>query len=194
MVWKSQLFSRPGIIYVLFHKTTFMNKRRSAFITILLCISFLPSVWAQNDIALGLRATPDGGGFTGKFFLDHNFAFEGQLNGAGLYDGNSVTVVGLMEYHIDLPAPGWRIFFGAGIHFGVWDHYYYYDDRGIFGIDAVGGVEYRFSHIPLGLSADFKPAVNFVPDAEFFPHNIVGVAARFYLPSNRPHPHRPEIR
>jgi len=166
-----------------------MKKIKQALITALLCISFLPSVFAQGDnpIALGFRATPDGGGFTGKFFLDHNLAFEAQLNGAGLYEGNSVTAVGLMEYHIDLPAPGWRIYFGAGIHFGLWDHYYNYSDQGIFGIDAIGGVEYLFRHIPLGLSADVKPAVNFAPDVEFFPHNIVGVSARYYF--GKPHAH-----
>jgi hypothetical protein len=167
-----------------------MKKIKLLLSTALLCISFLPAVFAQDGpMALGFRATPDGGGFTGQFFLNRNFAFEAQLNGAGLYEGNSVTAVGLMECHIDLPVPNWRIFFGAGIHFGLWNHYYDYSNQGIFGIDGIGGVEYMFSRIPLGLSADFKPAVNFAPDVEFFPHNIVGASARYYF--RHPHAHPP---
>jgi len=149
-----------------------------------------------SPIALGLRATPDGGGFTGKFYLNPDMAIEAQLNGGGVIIGNpSVTAVGLFEYHIALADPSWRIFFGGGIHFGTWDRYDDNNSQGIFGIDGIGGVEYVFKNIPLGLSADFKPAINFVSEAAFFPNNIVGASARFYLPmkgSKASHmPHHP---
>ena len=48
---------------------------------------------SQNAIAqkgqtgLGLRLSPDGAGFTGKFFMDRNLAFEGQLNAGGVFGG-----------------------------------------------------------------------------------------------------------
>ncbi|WP_276134010.1 hypothetical protein [Polluticoccus soli] len=146
----------------------------------------------RGKIGLGLRATPDGGGFTGKFFIDPNLAIEAQMNAGGVFglEGESFNVVGLAEYHITLPDPSWRIFFGGGMHFGVWDRGRWYSNRegrwvddheGIFGIDGIGGVEYNFKNIPLGLSADFKPAINFLSDVDFFPHNMFGVAGRFYL-------------
>lgn len=163
-------------------------KRNKLLCLLLLSLSLCTTkTYAQpNEIGVGLRPSFDGGGITGKFFLDHNFAIEAQLNAGGLHDGNSVTGVGLLEYHIDLPAPGWRIFFGAGIHFGSWDRYpdewrHNGDEHGIFGIDAVGGVEYRFKNIPLGLSADLKPALNLAPQVDVFPHNIFGIAGRFYF-------------
>lgn len=147
-----------------------------------------------GDIGLGLRATPDGGGFTGKFFIDRNLAIEGQMNAGGVLgweDGTSFNAVALIEYHIYLPNPDWRIFFGGGMHAGVWNHNgraynyetgrYDADNEGIFGIDGIGGVEYRFRKIPLGLSADLKPAINFVRDVNYFPHNMFGLSARFYL-------------
>lgn len=144
----------------------------------------------NSNVGLGLRLTPDGGGFTGKFFLNKYVAIEAQLNAGGIFQfaGESFNAVGLFEYHIVLPDPSWRIYFGGGLHAGVYDQGAYwhkgvYKDGGrpLFGIDAIGGVEYAFKKIPLGLSADFKPAINFAPDVDFFPHNIVGVSARFYL-------------
>lgn len=146
----------------------------------------------NGNVGLGIRLTPDGGGFTGKFFLNRYVAIEAQLNAGGIFqfEGESFNAVGLVEYHIALPDPSWRIYFGGGLHTGVWDRGRYWDDndnvwrdggRPLFGIDAVGGVEYAFKKIPLGLSADIKPAINFAPDVDFFPHNIFGVAARFYF-------------
>ncbi|MBL7684211.1 MAG: hypothetical protein JNK00_12700 [Flavipsychrobacter sp.] len=142
---------------------------------------------------LGLRATPDGGGFTAKLFFDKYLAFEGQLNAGGInggWGGPSFNAVGLLTYHIILPDPSWRIFMGGGVHAGVWDRGWRYvssegrymdDNRGILGVDGIGGVEYVFKKIPLGLSADIKPAINFLSEAEFFSHNMVGLSARFYF-------------
>jgi hypothetical protein len=146
---------------------------------------------ADAQTALGLRPTPDGGGFTGKFFLDNNVAVEAQLNTAVFGNlGRSVSAVALAEYHLSLPNPAWRVYFGGGAHIGAWDRGYIYNNverkyvsgyRAIVGIDGIGGVEYLFKKIPLGLSADFKPAMNFLSDVDFYPHNMFGVAARVYF-------------
>ena len=146
-------------------------------------MTFFNVVAQPSRTAAGFRATPDGFGATGKFFIDRNFAVEAQLNAGGIIglDGESVTAVGLFEYHIPLPNPSWRIFFGGGLHFGSWTGRPYHSNEPIFGLDGIGGVEYVFSSIPLGLSGDFKPAINFVQEVEFFPHNIVGIAARYYF-------------
>ncbi len=161
--------------------------------TLILSIGLSNNVFAQpGQTGLGLRLTPDGGGFTGKFFLDRNVAFEAQLNAGGVFggEGESFNAVGLLEYHIPLPDPSWRVFFGGGVHVGVWDRdnrRYSSDGRyregsePIFGIDGIGGVEYVFKSVPIGLSADFKPAINFLSDVDFFPHNMFGMSARFYI-------------
>lgn len=167
-------------------------KKLVLFFTFLsVCLS--TQLFAQSsNVALGLRATPDGGGFTGKFFLNKNSAIEAQVNAGGIMGlpGESFNMVGLYEYHFILPDPSWRIFFGGGLHAGVWDRGRYYSDmrdrwvdgsQAIFGIDGIGGVEYVFKKIPLGLSADIKPAINFVSDVDFFPHNMFGASARFYI-------------
>jgi hypothetical protein len=168
-----------------------MKKLFTLLAAVFITVAFSTQVQAQRgDVALGLRLTPDGGGATAKFFVADNLALEGQLNAGGVLggDGTSLTVVGLAEYHIILPDPSWRIFFGGGFHGGQWDRDDYRGTQGIFGIDAIGGAEYVFKRIPLGLSADFKPAINFVSDAEFFPHNLFGASARFYIGRVRTQP------
>lgn len=148
----------------------------------------------NGNVALGLRATPDGGGFTAKFFTSPNWVIETQLNAGGIMGGpgESFNVVGLIEYHIYMPNPQWQIFLGGGLHGGVWDHNsriyrtgdYYYRNRnneGIFGIDAIGGAAYKFRKIPLSLTADVKPAVNLVENPGFFGHNMFGFAARVHF-------------
>ncbi|HRO42804.1 MAG TPA: hypothetical protein PL009_08210 [Flavipsychrobacter sp.] len=159
---------------------------------LILTLIFSQNANAQGGRAgLGIRLSPDGAGFTGKFFVDRNLAFEAQLNAGGVFggEGQSVNAVGLLQYHIPLPDPSWRIFFGGGAHIGAWDRDKRdregrrgdKDNEFIFGIDGVGGLEYVFKKIPLGLSADFKPAINLVSDVDFFPHNMFGVSARLYL-------------
>lgn len=149
-----------------------------------------------NPIALGVRASPDGGGITAKFFLATNFALEAQVSASeGYYrqpdDGPNYgpgwAATALGEYHIIFRKPSWRVFFGGGIHAGKWDKYnhadYDYAARpfGIFGLDAIAGGEYIFQSVPIGISADIKPAVNLGRDASFFPNNMVGVSARYYF-------------
>ncbi len=165
---------------------------------LLLSALFIGTLFTQQASAqagsagLGLRATPDGGGFTAKLFMNKFLAFEGQLNAGGIMglEGESFNAVGLLEFHIILPDPSWRIFMGGGLHGGVWDRGWRYvdderrwmdDNRAILGVSGIGGVEYVFKKIPLGLSADIKPAINFVSEVDFFPHNMFGLSARFYM-------------
>ncbi len=165
-----------------------MNKFLIAICTIVCAFLFVDTVSAQDngagknsDFSIGLRLTPDGGGFTAKYFFKKDLAVEAQLNAGGLFafSGESFNAVGLVQYHIELADPAWRLFFGGGAHVGVWERGTASDF--LFGFDAIGGVEYQFKNFPLAVSADFKPAVNLSPSIDFFPHNCIGVAGRFYL-------------
>lgn len=172
-----------------------MNKRISFFgiIAAALLMSFSANAQLGRG-GIGIRATPDGGGFTGKAYIGRHLAFEGMLNVGGVYGlpGESFTAVALLEAHIPLPDNSWRLIFGGGLHGGVWDNGRWYHERDavwitdraepIFGMDAIGGVEYVFKKIPLSLSADIKPAVNFTSRGpEFFDHNMFGLAVRYHF-------------
>jgi len=157
---------------------------KSRILILLFIIAGIVNANAQaTRMAIGARATPDGLGASFKGFLDRNLAIEAQLNVGGIITlpGESFTAVGLLEYHIPLPDPAFRIYFGGGLHAGTWVNRGGHADEFIFGMDGIGGIEYVFKSIPLGISADLKPAINFVQEAEFFPHNIFGVSARYYF-------------
>ena len=171
-----------------------MKRKRILAVMFLLMFAFgAAKAQMVSPVGLGVRLDPDGAGFTGKFFLDRHLAIEGQLNASGGYynvnnDGPSMTVTGLLEYHFILPDPSWRIFIGPGLHFGTWDRYstgwegnYSSSAQGIFGIDGILGVEYVFKSIPIGISADVKPAINFASDVAFFPNNSFGISGRYYV-------------
>jgi hypothetical protein len=143
---------------------------------IFLCVSAIFSINTANaQMALGLRFSPDGVGFTGKFFINNPLAFELQMN-TSFPGSNSYTAVGLFEYHIPFSNPSFHFLLGGGAHIGGYEN-----GGGIFGIDGIMGVEYVLKNTPLGLSVDFKPAVNFVGGNDWFGNNALGLAARVYL-------------
>jgi hypothetical protein len=158
-------------------------------------VCVVTKVYSQaGTIGLGVRAAPDGGGFTARYFIDPNIAIEGQLNEGGVILGDkskTVEVVGLVEYHLSLPNPALRTYAGAGLHAGTWDRGKGYSTGegrksmdtkdAIFGIDGIAGIEYQFSKMPLAVSFDFKPAINFAPDVAMFSHNVLGLGAKLYI-------------
>ena len=142
--------------------------------------------------ALGVRMTTDGGGISWKYFVSRQYAFETQVNLGGIryLDGRSITGTGLIEYHLPLPSPRFRVFFGGGLHFGRWTDRESpeYPDEFILGLDGIGGFEYIFPKSAWVISGDLKPALNYIETVEFFPHGMFGVAARYYFDSNRLNP------
>lgn len=164
--------------------------KRLFLLTIVFLLHFgFNAAYAQgSNTGLGLRFSPDGIGFSGKFFLKSNSALEVQLNAGGIWglEGESFNAVGLYEYHIPLDH-SWRVYLGVGGHIGSWEHSWRDDGRWkygkepIFGVDGIAGIEYVFHSAPIGISFDVKPAVNFISDVDYFPHNMLGFGLRFYL-------------
>jgi hypothetical protein len=167
---------------------------------------------AGGPAGLGVRISPDGAGITAKFFIDPRIALDVQINGsegirnstikssdvkkeiAGYGPGWAAT--GLLEYNFIFSNVSWRIYAGGGLHAGKWDRYNHRDNdlaapvQGIFGVDGVLGAEYLFKRLPLGISAEVKPAWNFLEEAAFYPDNMIGASVRFYfghlVPANGP--------
>lgn len=89
----------------------------------------------------------------------------------------------MIQYHLPLPVPAFRIFFGGGVHAGIWTgrENTAIPNEAIAGLSGVGGIEYLFPGNRLGISADFRPSLNYVQEVEFLSHNNAGFAIRYYL-------------
>jgi hypothetical protein len=154
----------------------------------LLCCFGSGSLRAQvaGPVGLGIRASPDGGGISAKFFFKEYLAVETMVNASsGNYhdNGTSFTVAGLLEYHFILADPSWRIILGGGMHFGTWNRYgdAHVSPLSVFGLDVIGGVEYIIPSVPIGVSLDVKPSMHFLSGVTNFPNNTFGLGVRYYF-------------
>lgn len=143
---------------------------------------------ANYTTALGVRVNPYLIGFTVKHFITGPHAIEGIVS-TNFSRQNNVTVTGLYEYN-------WNVFgkkefvmyAGGGAHVGAYDRYDYYNDDldrlhdGTYvsvGLDGIFGLEYKFNKIPLVVSADLKPYVNFNNGTHHVGEEIGGISARY---------------
>lgn len=100
-----------------------------------------------------------------KYFLTENGALEGLLS----FDPATIGV--LYEFHRPLGAAGFQWFFGGG-------GYVAFSGDNIVGGMGVVGLDYKFQNIPLNLSLDWKPELNFVKDISF-EAAAIGLSIRF---------------
>lgn len=144
---------------------------------------------ADYNTALGVRVNPWLVGFTVKHFIKGPHAIEGIVhhyfeNGD---DASNVTFTGLYEYHWNVFGKSeWNMYAGGGAHLGFWRNYYWDNGRRrgdgtdvAVGLDGIFGVEYTFKNIPLNLSADLKPYVNFNGYNDFIGEQIGGFSVRY---------------
>lgn len=124
----------------------------------------------QVGIRLGVTS-----GISGKVIKDDRTAIEGLL---GFRDGGIQMNVLLESYHplIKTNTTHWMMYFGGGGHVGYVDGYnrvrrwsntsgYYYEEQRIsgpvIGIDGVIGTDYTFNKVPITLTIEFKPYLEF---------------------------------
>lgn len=121
-----------------------------------LLLGLSPPAAAQKYItAAGLRLGGGSYGLTVQQLVARRVTIEGI---AGLSErAYSGTV--LAEYHFGILGPSLNYYVGAGGHLG------HQKETGSFrGFDAVVGIEYKVAFLPLALSFDFKPSVEFNGD------------------------------
>lgn len=145
---------------------------------------------ADYKTAIGARFNPWSIGFTAKHFIKGPHAIEGIAShyfGGGDAASN-VTITGLYEYHWGfIPSKSeWNMYAGGGPHVGIWRYRYFdgngrrdYETDAVVGVSGIFGVEYTFKQIPLNLSGDIKPFVNFTGGNDFLGEQLLGVSARY---------------
>lgn len=114
-----------------------------------------PAAAQKYNTALGVRLGGNAYGVTLQQRVASRVTIEGI---AGLSEREySGTVLG--EYHFGILGPSLNYYFGAGGHLG------HHKDTGDFGgLDGLVGVEYKVAFLPIALSFDFKPTVEFNGD------------------------------
>lgn len=136
--------------------------KRIAFIAIVfLCISFTGRAQEQ---ALGLRLGWGGGlSYVTPFENDKNI----ELILTPRWGG--VILTGLYEINVDVDSEPWSWYYGGGMHLG-YHHRNNFVGEGFngdqqyinLGVDLIVGAKYRLESLPLLLTADFKPSIEFL--------------------------------
>lgn len=149
--------------------------KKLVLISVLSLFSAVYSFAGDNN-AIGVRLTPFG--FEGSFqtpFLGERIELD--FGGSNRYYNVSAV------YQFVRPIKnGFYWFAGGGLTSGIWTSYNGQNSGVSFGLALQGGAEYKFKKIPLRLSADFRPALNFLkPSAQpFFPYaDSFGASARY---------------
>lgn len=111
--------------------------------------------------AIGARIW-DGAGLSLKTF----FADKQAMEFIGFFNGNGTRITGLYELHGDLSTESnlkWYV--GPGAHIGLYK--IGGNPKTYGGIDGVIGVDYKFSNMPLNISLDWQPSIEFGSGTEF---------------------------
>ncbi len=151
--------------------------------------SFNNTVGTDYNTAIGVRGNPYLIGFTVKHFIEGPHAVEGII-ATDVNRNANVTFTGLYEYNWKFipDQPEWSLFFGGGIHFGFYDRLDFDWDRYVKhghgsyatgGLDAIAGVSYTFKNLPINVSADLKPYVNFGDPTNHMAEQMGGISARY---------------
>lgn len=125
-----------------------------ASLGLLLALSW-PAAAQKYITAAGVRLGGGSYGLTVQQLVVPRVTIEG-IAGLGTRE-YSGTVLG--EYHFGILGPSLNYYFGAGGHLG------HNKDTGDFrGLDGIVGVEYKVAFVPIALSFDFKPSLEFGGD------------------------------
>jgi hypothetical protein len=163
-----------------------MKSMKKYCLVILFVFVFSGLIKAQNyETAIGIR----GGfapGLTVKHFLTDKTAVEGIFSTR--WGGFMIT--GL--YEIEAPAfdtEGLSWYYGGGAHIGFWNssnsgNPWWEDDHNdnytILGIDGIIGLSYTFAEIPINVSIDWKPMINFVGYSGFW-GDMAAISVRYTI-------------
>jgi hypothetical protein len=164
---------------------------KKTVVLLTICILGMTGVKAQSDYksAIGGRlGTPISVSY--KYFFTKPGALEGYAGFSHPDFGfNFFRIGGMYQHHFDIkPVEGLKWYVGGGVLIDFFSYNRYYNNQDFastaVGINAVGGVDYKFKQIPLNLSADWTPTV-LIGDNLYYSSNFRGgylaVSVRYVL-------------
>ena len=137
--------------------------------------------------AVGLRFG-SASGINYRHTLAEDRALEGILSVRSNSTSSTFRLVGLYEYHKELPFENFSWYYGFGG--SIWNYTYkgYTNNEGTYfpktselslSIDGVVGVEYNIPTAPIALSLDVKPYLDFVQESTIRLIDPIGFSIRY---------------
>ena len=135
---------------------------KQIFVFLLVFTLSFHSVNAQNSTAgssgyttaVGVKFYPTA--LTAKHFISNKHALEG----LGYFFNYGARITGLYEIHNDINSvEGLKWYYGPGAHIGFYNNKY--GGATTIGIDGVLGLDYKISSLPINLSVDWQPSIEF---------------------------------
>ena len=106
---------------------------------------------------------------SGKYFITDRNAIEGLIS-----FGSRFGLGALIEIHRPFSTPGLSWFYGGGAYIGFEGE----PNQTFFGPTGIIGLDYKFNNVPLNLSLDWKPELDFIPAVNFVP-DAIALSVRF---------------
>ena len=138
--------------------------RRAALLLVAGLLAW-PAAAQKYRTAAGLRS---GGGSYG-LTIQQVFLPKATLEGLAMSSSRERSVTLLAQRHYGILGPSLNYYFGVGGHYGK-----QYDElkngTQFWGFDGVAGIEYKIALLPVVISFDFKPTIEYgLPDLHRFP-------------------------
>ena len=127
-------------------------------------------------------------GINYRYTLSQERAIEGILSVQSNSTSNRFRVVGLYEYHKELPLNNFSWYYGFGGSIGNYTYKAYTNSNGehipknselLLSIDGIVGIEYSLPTAPISLSLDVKPYFDFVQESSIKLFDPIGFSIRY---------------
>jgi hypothetical protein len=142
--------------------------KKAGFITLLLLIGSLSQAQDYKN-ALGVRfSSSDAALNTG---ITYKRFFGTTAVEALVTFGDPFAIGALLEKYNPTNAAGLNWFYGGGAYVG-------FGDKRNLGAQGIVGLDYQFQQVPINVSLDWKPELNFIQEVSFEPA-AVGFSVRF---------------
>ena len=133
--------------------------------------SFLAASAQDYKVGVGVRLSNASPTLSNAITVKYNMTQQHSLEGI-LSFGSRFGIGGLYEINRVTTVSGLNWFYGGGAYVGFEDGNTYLGPTGIIGLD------YKFPNIPLNISLDWKPELDFIPTINFVP-DAFAFSARF---------------
>jgi hypothetical protein len=148
-----------------------MMRTSLTLVLIFVASSFFTASAQDYKVGVGIRLSTASPTLSNAVTVKYNMTQQHSLEGIISF-GSRFGIGALYEINKMTTVQGLNWFYGGGAYVGFESGNTYLGPTGIIGLD------YKFPNVPLNLSLDWKPELDFIPSINFVP-DAFGFSARF---------------